>query len=124
MPSKRLPDWASLELSPSVDDGEFRLPLVLSQGSPFFHSRCEGEQGIALESLQGLRFLPPLEVRPSSVAPDPAVLVTIEMCNALNRWAYAPSRHLSGSDLTGALLASAQLLPFHSNKDKGLLGEG
>ena len=25
---------------------------------------------------------------------------------------------------TGALLASAQLLPFHSNKDKGLLGEG
>ena len=23
------------------------------------------------------------------------------------------------SDLTGALLASAQLLPFHSNKDKG-----
>ena len=27
-------------------------------------------------------------------------------------------------DLTGALLASAQLLPFHSNKDKGLLGEG
>ena len=28
------------------------------------------------------------------------------------------------SDLTGALLASAQLLPFHSNKDKGLLGEG
>ena len=34
-------------------DGEFRLPLVLSQGSPFFHSRCEGEQGIALESLQG-----------------------------------------------------------------------
>ena len=28
------------------------------------------------------------------------------------------------SDLTGALLASAQLLPFHSKKDKGLLGEG
>ena len=24
------------------------------------------------------------------------------------------------SDLTGALLASAQLLPFHSNKDMGL----
>ena len=34
-------------------------------------------------------------------APEPMtmalyVLVTIEMCNALNRWAYAPSRHLSG----------------------------
>ena len=34
-------------------------------------------------------------------APEPmtmalSVLVTIEMCNALNRWAYAPSRHLSG----------------------------
>ena len=27
------------------------------------------------------------------------------------------------SELTGALLASAQLLPFHSNKDKGLLGD-
>ena len=26
---------------------------MLSQGSPFFHLRCEGEQGIALESLQG-----------------------------------------------------------------------
>ena len=34
-------------------------------------------------------------------APQPmtmalSVLVTIEMCNALNRWAYLPSRHLSG----------------------------
>ena len=34
-------------------DGEFRMPLVLAQGSPIFHSRCEGELGIALESLQG-----------------------------------------------------------------------
>ena len=36
-------------------DGEFRLPLVLSQGSPFFHSRCEGEQGIALEYIRYCR---------------------------------------------------------------------
>ena len=34
-------------------DGEFRLPLVLAQGSPIFHSSCEGEMVIALESLQG-----------------------------------------------------------------------
>ena len=33
-------------------DGEFRLPLVLAQGSPFFHSSCQGELGVALESLQ------------------------------------------------------------------------
>ena len=32
--------------------GEFRLPLLLAQGSPIFHSSCEGELGIALESLQ------------------------------------------------------------------------
>ena len=32
--------------------GEFRLPLVLAQESPIFHSSCEGELGIALESLQ------------------------------------------------------------------------
>ena len=38
-------------------DGEFRLPLVLSQGSPIFHSSCEGELGVALESLQGIRDL-------------------------------------------------------------------
>ena len=31
---------------------EFRLPLVLAQGGPIFHSSCEGELGIALESLQ------------------------------------------------------------------------
>ena len=35
------------------DDGEFRLPLVLAQGSPIFHSSFEGELGFALESLQG-----------------------------------------------------------------------
>ena len=31
-------------------DGEFRLPLVLAQASPIFHSSCEGKLGIALES--------------------------------------------------------------------------
>ena len=36
-------------------DGEFSLPLVLAQGSPIFHSSCEGELGMALESLQGKR---------------------------------------------------------------------
>ena len=30
-------------------DGEFRMPLVLAQGSPMFHSSCEGKLGIALE---------------------------------------------------------------------------
>ena len=30
-------------------DGEFRLPLVLAQASPVFHSSCEGKLGIALE---------------------------------------------------------------------------
>ena len=38
-------------------DGEFRLPLVLAQGSPIFHWSCERELGIALESLQGKRDL-------------------------------------------------------------------
>ena len=33
----------------SSDDGEFRLPLVLAQASPVFHSSCEGKLGIALE---------------------------------------------------------------------------
>ena len=32
---------------------ECRLPLVLAQEIPIFHSSCEGELGIALESLQG-----------------------------------------------------------------------
>ena len=27
-------------------DGEFRLPLVLAQGSPFFHSRRQGELSV------------------------------------------------------------------------------
>ena len=31
------------------EDGEFRLPLVLAQASPIFHSSCEGKLGIALE---------------------------------------------------------------------------
>src|SRR5574337_932331 len=30
-------------------DGEFRMPLVLAQGSPIFHSSCEGKLGIALD---------------------------------------------------------------------------
>src|SRR5574337_1266195 len=30
-------------------DGELRMPLVLAQGSPIFHSSCEGKLGIALE---------------------------------------------------------------------------
>ena len=30
-------------------DREFRMPLVLAQGSPIFHSSCEGKLGIALE---------------------------------------------------------------------------
>ena len=29
--------------------GEFRMPLVLAQGSPMFHSSGEGKLGIALE---------------------------------------------------------------------------
>ena len=36
---------------------DFWLPLVLAQGSPIFHSSCEGELGVALESLQGKRNL-------------------------------------------------------------------
>ena len=38
-------------------DGEFKLPLVLAQGSPIFHSSCEGELGIALESMQDKKDL-------------------------------------------------------------------
>ena len=34
-------------------NGECRMPLLLAQGSPMFHSSCEGKLGIALESLQG-----------------------------------------------------------------------
>ena len=36
---------------------KFSLPLLLAQGSPIFHSSCERELGIALESLQGKRDL-------------------------------------------------------------------
>ena len=39
----------------NVDGEDFWLPLVLAQGSPIFHSSCEGELGVALESLQGKR---------------------------------------------------------------------
>ena len=38
-------------------EGDFWLPLVMAQGSPIFHSSCEGELGVALESLQGQRDL-------------------------------------------------------------------
>ena len=38
-------------------NGKFRLPLLLAQGSPVFHLSCEGELGIALESLQEKRDL-------------------------------------------------------------------
>ena len=34
-------------------DREFKMPLVLAQGSPIFNSSCEGELGIAPKSLQG-----------------------------------------------------------------------
>ena len=33
--------------------GEFRLPLVLAQESPIFHSICEGELAMVFESQQG-----------------------------------------------------------------------
>ena len=36
-------------------EGDFWLPLVFAQGSPNFHSSCEGELEVALESLQGKR---------------------------------------------------------------------
>ena len=35
----------------SIGGRNFRLPLVLGQGSPIIHSSCEGELGVALESL-------------------------------------------------------------------------
>ena len=46
--------------SPSVHsnyNGEYRLPLVLAQRSPITHSSCEGELGIALESMQDKKDL-------------------------------------------------------------------
>ena len=30
-------------------EGEFRMPLVLAQGNPMFHSSCDGKLGISLE---------------------------------------------------------------------------
>ena len=36
-------------------EGDFWLPFVLAQGSPIFHSSCEGELEVALESMQGKR---------------------------------------------------------------------
>ena len=38
-------------------EGDFRIPLVLAQGGPNFHSSCKGKQGLAVESLQGKRDL-------------------------------------------------------------------
>ena len=46
--SPALPAQPALSAPPSYD-GEFRLPLVLAQASPIFHSSCEGKLGIALE---------------------------------------------------------------------------
>ena len=40
-----------LEAEFSNYDGKFRLPLVLTVGRPIFHSNCEGEMEVALESL-------------------------------------------------------------------------
>ena len=38
-------------------DGDLSLPLGLALGSPIFPSGCEGNLGVALESLQGRRDL-------------------------------------------------------------------
>ena len=38
-------------------DGDLSLPLGLALGSPIFSSGCEGQLGVALESLQGRRDL-------------------------------------------------------------------
>ena len=43
------PGKGFLCLCPGCFDGEFRMPLVLAQASPIFHSSCEGKLGIALE---------------------------------------------------------------------------
>ena len=50
-------DFSRVAAGFSSYEGEFRLPLVLAQGSPIFHSSCDGELGVALESLQGKRDL-------------------------------------------------------------------
>ena len=49
--------FSQVAVTLSSFNGEFRLPFVLAQGSSIFHSSCEGELGIALESLQGKRDL-------------------------------------------------------------------
>ena len=41
----------------STDDGDYRLPPLLTLGSPVFHLIGEGKLGVALESLQGQRDL-------------------------------------------------------------------
>ena len=38
-----------IDITRTSYDGEFRMPLVLAQASPIFHSSCEGKLGIALE---------------------------------------------------------------------------
>src|SRR5574341_2424648 len=43
------PGFSRVTAGFSSYDGEFRLPLVLAQASPIFHSSCEGKLGIALE---------------------------------------------------------------------------
>ena len=40
-----------------VTTGDYRLPLVSALGSPIFYSGGEGKLGVALESLQGQRYL-------------------------------------------------------------------
>ena len=51
------PGFSRVLVGFSSYNGKFRLPLVLAQGSSIFHSSCEGELGIALESLQEKRDL-------------------------------------------------------------------
>ena len=43
------PGFSRVTAGFSSYDGEFRLPLVLAQARPIFHSSCEGKLGIALE---------------------------------------------------------------------------
>ena len=44
--------FSRVEAGFSSYERDFWLPLVLAQGSPIFHSSCEGELEVALESLQ------------------------------------------------------------------------
>ena len=56
-PGENARSWGALgEARPgqsSLSAGALRYRLVLAQGGPIFHSGCEGELGVALESLQG-----------------------------------------------------------------------